>query len=159
GESRRRICCGRSRASRRRVHRTVAAPARRFGLHGPRLHRSREAQRAVSSMVAGEHRVAWSWRVLGKSPVSTEPAWPDRSQNARVESATVRGAEFAKRGLGSPARQKPGDYADRSVVAQSMIATARKLACTVVVGSIALALGGCGLSSLTSGLGGGMFGS
>lgn len=50
------------------------------------------------------------------------------------------------------------DYADWGVMKQSLAAFQRRVATSVLVGSISVLLAGCGMSSITSGLGGGMFG-
>lgn len=54
--------------------------------------------------------------------------------------------------------RKLANYADWGVVAQSMMATAGLFTRLTVAAVVAAGLTGCGLSSLTSGLGGGMFG-
>lgn len=51
------------------------------------------------------------------------------------------------------------DYADWGVMTQSLAALWRRTFAVGLVGGLSLALAGCGMSSITSGLGGGMFGS
>ncbi len=51
------------------------------------------------------------------------------------------------------------DYADWGVMTQSLAALRRRTIAVGLAGGLSLALAGCGMSSITSGLGGGMFGS
>jgi hypothetical protein len=50
------------------------------------------------------------------------------------------------------------DYADWGVMTQSSATHWRRATAVALVGGLSLALAGCGMSSITSGLGGGMFG-
>lgn len=50
------------------------------------------------------------------------------------------------------------DYADWGVMTQCLAAHLRRTLSVLVAGTCALSLAGCGMSSITSGLGGGMFG-
>jgi hypothetical protein len=61
--------------------------------------------------------------------------------------------------VGLPVRKRPGERSDRGVVTQSALAALTGLARGAVAGLLLAVLGGCGMSSLTSGIGGGWFGS
>ena len=60
--------------------------------------------------------------------------------------------------MGLPVRKGPGKRSDRGVVRQSTVAALIGLARGAVTGVLIAAFGGCGMSSLTSGIGGGWFG-
>src|SRR5262245_66372937 len=62
-------------------------------------------------------------------------------------------------GVGLPVRKGPGQRSDRGVVTQSALAALAGLARGALAGGLIALLGGCGMSSLTSGIGGGWFGS
>lgn len=60
--------------------------------------------------------------------------------------------------MGRPLNEKPGQIASWSSMNRSVKAGARAGAAICLGGAIVLGLAGCGMSSITSGLGGGMFG-
>jgi len=61
-------------------------------------------------------------------------------------------------GSGNPVRKDSGEHVDRDIVTQSRLGTPALILKLTAVLSLSL-LSGCGMSSLTSGIGGGMFGS
>src|SRR5688572_11341064 len=71
-------------------------------------------------------------------------------------------AEAARWGRGIPVRKRPGKCSDRGVVTQTihkaMASIARPIASSLALGALVAVLGGCGMSSLTSGIGGGWLG-
>jgi hypothetical protein len=61
-------------------------------------------------------------------------------------------------GRGITVRKRPGKCSDRGVVTQTVCKVVASIARPVAFGALLAVIGGCGMSSLTSGIGGGWFG-
>src|SRR5262245_57362387 len=65
----------------------------------------------------------------------------------------------ASMGRGITVRKRPGKCSDRGFVTQTVCKTLVSVARHAALGAALAALAGCGMSSITSGIGGGWFGS